>query len=157
LLLVVGHRAGNIHHVDDDSDTLGLMHVFPAPVLLVLPDRHDHRAVGIVDVRGDLPLEGAFKGALEVAERFRTGLADAGVAVAAGDDFLLAARLDAGEGQLFAENGRQLLHRQFNFEDMAARLVARAGIPVAFWRSERSADVPFALADTSRAFLTVAK
>ena len=41
-----------------------------------------------------------------------------------GDDVLLAARLDARQRQFLAEDLGQLLQRQIDFEDVAARLVA---------------------------------
>ena len=133
LLLLVGHGAGHVHHVDDDGDALRLLHFLPAAVLLVLADRDDDRVAGIVGAGGDLPLQGALEGALEVAQRFGAGLADAGVLVRGGDDVLLAARLDARQGQFLAEDLGQLLHRQIDFEDVAAGLIAGAALarPVA--------------------------
>ena len=68
-----------------------------------------------------------------MAQRLGAGLADAGVLVAGGDDVLLAARLDARQGQLLAEDRGHLLHRQFDFEDVAARLVAGAAAAVSSW------------------------
>ena len=45
--------------------------------------------------------------------------------------FFLPARLDARQGQLLAEDLGQLLHRQFDFEDVPARLVAGLRLAVA--------------------------
>src|SRR5581483_4404948 len=96
LLLLVGHRAGDVHHVDDARHAVGLGDLLPAAVLLVLAHRDDDRVVGVVGARGDLAAPGALEGALEVAQRLGAGLADAGVLVLGRDDVLLAARLDAG-------------------------------------------------------------
>src|SRR5262249_49061704 len=157
LLLLVGHRAGHVHHVDEDGDALRLVDFLPAAVLLVLADRHHHGRMGIVDAGGDLPSEGTLEGALEVAQRLGAGLPDAGVPVAGSDDVLLAARLDAGQSQLLAEDLSHLLHRQLDFEDVAARLVAGAGTVALLRRAERLADVAFALADATGALAAVAE
>src|SRR5262249_44458234 len=88
--------------------------------------------------------------------RLRAGLADAGVAVAGGDDVLAAARLDARQGQLLAEDLGHLLHRQVDFQDVSARLVAGAG-RVSFRRRERIAGPALSLADAAGALLAVAE
>src|SRR5262249_14330582 len=137
-----------------DRDTLRLVNLLPAAVLLVLADGDDDRAIGVVDLRGDLSPQSAFEGALEVAQRFRPRLADAGVLVAGRNDVLFATRLDAGQGQLLADDGGQLLHRQFDFEDVPARLIAGAAV-FALARGQRRARIAFALADAAGAFLTV--
>src|SRR5262249_36292945 len=123
---------------------------------LVFADRHHERPIGVVDAGGNLAFESALERALEVAQRLRAGLADAGVLVLGGDDVLLAARLDARQLQLFAEDLGDLLHREFDFEDVAARLIAGAGI-VAFGRGERLSRIALALADAPRALLSVAE
>src|SRR5262249_3028253 len=82
VLLIVGHGAGNVHHVNDDRDALRLTDFFPAAILFVLANRNNQRSARIVRIGGDLTLESTFESALEMAERFRTGLANAGIAVA---------------------------------------------------------------------------
>src|SRR5207249_4743127 len=86
----------------------------------------------------------------------RPGLADARVLVLGGDDILLAARLDAGQLQLLAEDLGELFHRQLDFEDMAAGLIAGARV-VALGRGERLARIALALADPARTLLAVAE
>src|SRR5262249_39412285 len=154
LLLLVGHRAGDVHHVDDRGHALRQVDFLPRAVLLVGPDGDDDRLGRAVGVRRDLPLQGALEGALVVAQRLRAGLADAGVAVAGGDDVLAAARLDARQGQLLAEDLGHLLHRQVDFQDVSARLVAGAG-RVSFRRRERIAGLALSLADAAGALLAV--
>src|SRR5439155_12184682 len=48
VLLIVGHGAGHVHHVNDNGDALGLADFLPASILLVLADRNDQRPAGIV-------------------------------------------------------------------------------------------------------------
>src|SRR5262249_43231994 len=148
---------GYVHHVDDDRHALRLVHFLPAAVLLVLADRHDDRRLGVVDARGNLPLQGPLERPLEVPQRLGAALADARVAVARRDDVLLAARLDARQGQLFAEDGGQFLHCQFDFEDVAAGLVAGAALAVALRRAQRRAGVALAHAHPAGTLLAVAE
>ena len=61
-----------------------------------------------------------------------------------GDDVLLAARLDAGQRQFLAEDGGHFFHRQFDFEDVAAGLIAGLRLAVALRRGQRLADLAFA-------------
>src|SRR5579862_4601755 len=70
-LLLVGHGAGNIHHVKNGRDALRLLDLLPAPILLVLAYGNDERCLRIVTARGDLPLQGALESALEVTQRLR--------------------------------------------------------------------------------------
>src|SRR5690606_3726796 len=111
LLLLVTHRAGDVHHVDDDGvgDRLGLR--LPAAVALVVGDRHDDRLVRRVASHRDLPLERLAVGTSEVAERLGTDAADAGVAILGVDDLALALVLDVGELELLAQDGRELVER----------------------------------------------
>src|SRR5262249_52405113 len=102
-------------------------------------------------------LQRALEGALEVAQRLRSGLADAGVAVAACRDVLLPLRLDARQGQFFTEDFRQLLQRQLDFEDVAARLVACTAFIVALGRAERLADLAVTLSGAGGAFAAIAE
>src|SRR5271165_6295413 len=122
------------------------MHFFPAAVLLVLANRDDDRFCRVVKVGGDLALEGPFEGALEMAQRFGPGLADARVAVAAGEDVLLAARLDARQSQLLAEDRGQFFEGQLDFLDVTTRLIAGAGLAIALGRSQGLTDIAVALA-----------
>src|SRR5205823_3715869 len=55
-------------------------------------------------------------------------------------------------GQLFAEYGGQLLHRQLHFENMPARLIPRTGIAVAFWSRQGRTGIAFPLAHASGTF-----
>src|SRR5205085_6963009 len=103
------------------------------------------------------PLHRPLKGALEVTERLRTGLTDAGIFVAGRDNVFLAARLDAGERQFLAEDLGHFLHRQFDFEDVPAGLVAGAGTFPRLSGSERRTDIAVPLPGAARAFLAVAK
>src|SRR5262245_2011455 len=155
LLLLVGHRARDVHHVNDRRHRIGLGDDFPAAVLLVLPDRDDLRLLRNIGSRRDLPLEGPAEGALEVAQRFRPDPADTGVLVLLRDDVLLAAGLDPREGQLLPEDGGQLFHRQLDLEDVPARLVPGLRLPLALGRGERLADLALADADAAGVFLAV--
>src|SRR5262249_23473258 len=144
--------------VQDDGDALRLVNFLPGAILLVLADGHDQRLGGVVGAGGDLPLHGALEGALEVAQRLRAALADAGVAVLGGDDVLLAARLDARQGQLLAEDLGHLLHGQLDLEDVAARLVA--GLPLALAAlaaAQGRADGAVAGADAAVVLVAVAE
>src|SRR5262249_36978162 len=157
LLLLVGHRAGHVHHVHDDGDGLRLLDLFPAAILLVGPDGHDDGIDRVVRARGNLPLHGALEGALEVTQRFRTALADAGVFVCRRDNVLLAARLEARQGQFLAEDGSHLFHRQLDLKDVPAGLVAGAGAGLALARTERLTGLSWAGADSTGSFLAVAE
>src|SRR6266545_379215 len=156
LLLLVGHRAGYVHHVDDARDALGLVNFLPAAVLLIRTNRQDNRLFGVVSAAGNLPLEGALESTLEVSQRFGACLTNAGVLVLGGDDVLLAARFDPRQGQFLAQNLREFLQRQFHFEDVAARLIAGAAL-VALRCRQGVARLALALADAAGAFLTVAE
>src|ERR1019366_6890406 len=69
LFLLVAHRAGNVHHVDNDGvgDRLGLG--LPAPEALVARNGHDDRVRRRVGARRDLALERLAVGPPEVPER----------------------------------------------------------------------------------------
>ena len=111
LLLLVGHRAGHVHHVDDDGHALRFLNFFPAAVLLVLANRDDDGAIGVIALGNNLPLQRSLEGSFEVAQRLGAGLTDAAVFVFGADDILLAARLDTWQGQLLTEDGGQFFHR----------------------------------------------
>src|SRR5262249_16774930 len=104
-----------------------------------------------------LALQGPLEGAFEVAQRLGTGLANAGVAVAGADDVFLAAWLDARQGQFLAKDLGHFLHRQFDFEDMSARLVARPLAVALLWRAQRLPGLTRALTRSTGPLLTVAK
>ena len=133
------------------GDALRLWTSFQLRYCLSCADRDDDRLGGVVGAARQIcRFRARLEGALEVAQRLGAGLADAGVLVAGGDDVLLAARLDARQGQLLAEDVGQLLHRQFDFEDVAARLIAGLPFAVALLRrGQRLAGLAFALADAA--------
>src|SRR5206468_3414972 len=79
LLLLVAHRAGHIHHVDDDGVRLRQRLAAPAPVTLVLADRNDHRILRVVRAHRDLTAHRLAVRAAEMAQRLGTGRADARV------------------------------------------------------------------------------
>src|SRR5262249_10705732 len=124
---------------------------------LVFAYRDDDRLFRIVDARGNLPLQRPAEGAFEVAEGFGTGLANAAVLVLGRDNVLLAARLDARQSQLLAEDASQLFQSQLDFEDVPAWLVARAGVAVALRRTQWLADIAIALSGAAGTLLTVTK
>src|SRR5262249_10154041 len=156
-LLFVGHCPRHVHHVDDHRHRLRLLDLFPAAILLVGPDGHDDRIDRVVRPRRDLPLHGPLEGALEVAQRLRAGLADAGVAVAGRDDVLLAARLDARQGPLLAADGGHLLHGQLDLEDVPALLVAGAAAGLTLARPQRLTGLAWPRPHTAGALLAVAE
>lgn len=157
LLLLIGHRAGDVHHVDNDGDTLGLLDFFPAAILLVLTNRHDQGRLGIVAARSDLAAQGPFEGAFEVTQRLGTSLANAGVAIAGTDDVLFASRLDARQGQLFPEDLGHFLHGQLDLEDVSAGLVAGSACAIALGWSQGRTGLPLPLTGTAGSLGTVAE
>src|SRR5262249_1333206 len=156
LLLLVPHRAGDVHHVDDHRvrfrDVLQLVGAVPA----ILAHRNHHRHHRIVRPHGDLSPQGLLVGALEVAKRFRSGGVDAGVFDFLGDDPLVPAALDVRQLKLFAEDLRQLVEGNVHLERVLAlslsRLPAVAGLHRA--RGELLANLPIPL--THAALLLVA-
>src|SRR5208337_433090 len=95
LLLVAGHRSGDVHQVENDGIELGQRDRVPRAIALVLANRDDQRIAWVVFAGSDLPLERFLVGALEVAEAFRAGLADARVPVFFFDDVGPPLRLNA--------------------------------------------------------------
>src|SRR5262249_23714463 len=77
LFLVVRHRAGNIHHVDNGGVGFGLIDGAPRAVALVVGDGDDERLAGIVRAGRDLTAEGLEVRAFAVAEGFGAGPANA--------------------------------------------------------------------------------
>src|SRR5262249_51339689 len=128
LLLLVAHRPGHVHHVDDDRVRLRKRLGLPGAIALVLTHRHDHGVLGVVAAHGELALERLLEGAAEVAQRLGAGLPDAGVAILLGDDALFALGLDARKLQLLAQDLGQLLHRDLDLEQVLAGTVAGAAL-----------------------------
>src|SRR5262249_513982 len=158
LLLVVGHRARDVHQVEDHGVELGERDRVPGPVELILADRDDQRLLGVVGVGGDLPLEGLLVGALEVAEALRPGLADPGVAVFLLGDVGAALGLDPGQGELLAGDLGQLVHGQLDLEDVMAGRVAGAAAGLAVTgAADRRAHVAGTLADPAAVLGPVAE
>src|SRR6185369_3427393 len=90
LLLLVTHRAGDVHHVDDDGVRDGLGLGLPRAIALVVGDRNDDRLVRRVRAHRDLTLERLAIRAAEVTERLGADATDAGVAILRVDDLALA-------------------------------------------------------------------
>ena len=142
LLLVVGHRARDVHQVEDDGVELGQGDRVPGAIELVLADRDDQGVARVVGVRGDLPLEGLLVGALEVAEALGAGLADAGVLVLLLDDVGPALGLDPGQGEPLAEDLGELVQGQLDLEDvMPGRLAGPLPRLAVAGAADRGADV----------------
>src|SRR5579859_3644107 len=136
LLLLVAHRAGDVHHVDDDGVGDGLGLGLPAPVALVARDGDDDGVRGHVRAHRDLALERLAVRPLEVAQRLGADAADARVAVLRVDDLALALVLDVRELELLAQDGRKLVERDVHLQRVLAgsraRLLALAPfVPVA--------------------------
>ena len=158
LLLVVGHAPRDVHKVQDDRVGVRQEHGVPRAVELVLANRDDHRVAGVVGVRGDLALEGLLVGPLEVAEAFRTRLADAGVLVFFLDDVGPPLGLDPGQFEPLAEDLGQLVQRQLDLQDVPARPVAGAARLVAVGGpADRRADLAGPLAHAARVLRPVAE
>src|ERR1019366_3701214 len=131
LFLLVGHGAGDVHHVHDAGDAIGLVDFLPTAILFIGADRDDQRIGGVVGSRRDLALPGAFEGAVGVTQRLGPGLADAGVFVLGRDDVLFAFGLDARQSELLAEDVGKFFEGEIDLQDMAARLIAGAALAVA--------------------------
>src|SRR5690606_28002080 len=76
LLLVVGHAAGDVRHVEDGGVGLRFVNGFPAAEPLVLLAGDDDGLFRIVASAGDLPFERFLVRPLEVPQRVGTGAAD---------------------------------------------------------------------------------
>src|SRR5690606_16347828 len=150
LLLLVTHRAGHVHHVDDDRVRDRLLLRLPGAVAHVVP-RGDHDGpLGIVSPHHDLPLQRGLERALEMAERVRADAADADVAILLVDDLALAPVFDLRKFELLAEDVGQLVERDVHLEHVLARVLA--GLSVAagtlpLLAADRIALLAVALAD----------
>jgi hypothetical protein len=131
LLLLVTHRAADVHHVDDDRVRLGEVLELERAKPDVLLDGDDDRLVGVVRAGGDLPLQRFFEGALEVTQRLRAHGVDARVLDARSDDLLTASVLDVRQLQLFTEDRRELVERHVDLEHVLAFAFARFAVPLA--------------------------
>ena len=67
-LLVVGHRPGDIHDVNDGRVGLRVRDAFPGPEAFIVASRDNAGACGIVGTQAQLPLECLLVGALEVPQ-----------------------------------------------------------------------------------------
>src|SRR5262245_40332367 len=157
LFLLVGHGAGDVHHVDDARDALRQRNFLPAAILLVGALRHDNRLYRIINAGGNIPFERALVGSLEMTQRFRANLANAAVSVTLGEDVLLAPRLNSRQDQLLAEDFRQFFQREFDFKNVTAGLIAGFRLAVPLRVGQRLAHVALALSHAAGAFLTVAE
>jgi hypothetical protein len=156
-LLLVGHAAGHVHHVDDAGDGVRAGRFLPTAVLFVLPDRHHEGVVGVVRARGNLPLEGPLVRPLEVPQALRADVADGRILVLLGDDVLLALRFDAGQGEFLAEDFGEFFQRQVDFKNVPTRLVAGLRVAVLARLGERLAGLTVADADAAGTFVAVAE
>src|SRR5271157_642317 len=121
LLLVVGHRARHVHQVEHHRAELGHGDRVPGTVELIFADRDDQGIARVVLARGDLALECLLVGALEVAQAFRAGLADAGVLVLLFHDVGAALGHDPGQRELLTQDLGKVVHGELDLEDMMPR------------------------------------
>src|ERR1700731_676813 len=92
-----------------------------------------------------------------MAERFGTCLPNARIPIPLAGDVLFASGLDARQSQLLPKNGGQLLHRQLDFQNMSAGLIAGPGILFPVTRAQRRSGLTFSLPDSARSLRAVAK
>ena len=86
------------------------------------------------------------------------GLANAGVLVFLFDDIGPPLGLDPGQGELFAQDGGQVVHGQLDLEDVMPGCIAGSGAAVTVARAaDRRADVARALAHSAAVLGPVAK
>ncbi len=157
LLLLISHRAGDVHHVEDDGVGLWEILQLVGAVAAVLPGRNDHRDLRIVSAERDLPPQRLLVGALEMPERFRAGGVDPGVLHLLRDDLFLASPFDVGKLQLLSQDLRQLIERHVDFQGVipfsASGLVPGARLDRA--GGELLADLSVALAHSALLFMAV--
>src|SRR5688500_7628849 len=130
-LLLFAHRAGDVHHEDDDRVALRALHFLPAAVTDVLLLRDDDGVVRVVIAGHDLPAQGFLEAALEVPKRIGADRADAAVLVPDRRDAVLALGLNAREFQLLRQNLGQLIEREIDLHDVRAGLGAALGFTLA--------------------------
>jgi hypothetical protein len=94
-----------------------------------------------------------------VPQRLGSGTADAGVLGFFLNDFRLALRLDARQLQLVPHDFRQFRQRNFNLQNMLARIAAGLALApfVRLAGTEWLADFSLAMADTAGTILAIAK
>ena len=149
LFLLVAHGARDVHHVDDDGRVLVTNVRLPRAVPHVLASRNDDRIFGVVSARRDLAFQRLFKGSLEVSERVRADVGDAGVLIGLRANRLVAARLDLGKLQLLTQNLGKLLKREIHFQHVIAGLIACLALAlflIAWLTADRIAGLSVALA-----------
>src|SRR5690606_28178833 len=158
LLLLVPHRAGHVHHVQDHRVRDRLRLNLPGAVPHVVADRDDDRAHGAVRARGDLPAQRLLVRALERAQALRPGALDPAVAVARDGQRLCALWLDARQLELLAHQLGQLLDGELDLADVVPRRVAglARAVRVAV-RAQRRARLALALADAAQVTAAVAE
>ena len=125
LLLLVAHAPAHVHAQDDHRVRLRHLPHVPRAVAAVLADGDDDGVLRIVLAGRDLALQGLAERALEVAQRLRADLADVRVLQLLDRDRAPAARHDARQLQLFAQDRRQLFEAHLHLEDVLARLGPR--------------------------------
>ena len=93
-----------------------------------------------------------------MAQALRPGLADAGVLVFLFNDVGPPLGLDSRQGQLFAQDGGQVVHGQLDLEDVMPGCITRPGAAIAVARAaDRRTDVARALAHSAAVLGPVAK
>ena len=132
LLLLLSHRAGHVHHVDDDGVVVRFGLLVPRPVHEVIAHGHDDGALGIIGPGGDLPLERSFEGPADVLEAVGTARADARVFHAHGLVARTALGLDIRQLKLFAQDLSELLQLNIDLEGVLTRGVAGFTLARAF-------------------------
>ena len=159
LLLLVAHRAGDVHHVDHYRIGLRQLGEPPAPVPLVLAGRNDDRDQRVVRPGRDAPLQRLLVGALEVSKRFGAGRVHARVLHLGRGEVLLALALDARERQLLAQDVGELVEREIDFQRVLSFALPRLALAVAFHGSgsEHGAGLAVALADAALVLVAVSE
>src|ERR1041385_2660483 len=101
-LLLVAHRARNVHHVDDDGIGNRLRAFLPGPITLVLALRNDDGVRRIVDAARNRTAQRLSVGPFEVAERLGTGATNPRVTILRAEDSAATFVLDGRKLELFA-------------------------------------------------------
>ncbi len=147
LLLLVPHRAGDVHHVEDDGVGDRLRLFLPRAVAHVLANRGHHRRAVVVAAGGELPLQRLAVGSAKRAERLGARGADALVPASPALEGTLAPGFDARQLQLFTEQVGKLLDRDLDLAQVDAGLVAGSAVPARLAAADGGAFVPVALPD----------
>src|SRR5690606_17433050 len=153
LLLLVSHRAGDVHHVDDRRIRDGLRLLAPRAVAHVVADRHDDRATRVVRAARELSLQRFLVRATEGSEAGWPGAFDPCVAAPDRLERLGALRSDPRQHQRLAHDVGQLVDRDLALAQVFSRLVAGAarasGTRMAA-PADRRADIARPLPDAAR-------